>query len=127
MHRSNENETYKQNCMKLEESNSKLLRKIENQESKIETYKEQNFAMLEHIKLLDSHVSNSQNEIDNLELEISENKDLHALEISKNLNDTSMLTKNLEGKEKEIKNLSSEILAISIKLKSKDEECNQKI
>ena len=94
MHRSNENEleTYKQNCMKLEESNSKLLRKIENQESKIETYKEQNFAMLEHIKLLDSHVSNSQNEIDNLELEISENKDLHALEISKNQNDTSMLT-----------------------------------
>ena len=53
MHRSNENEleTYKQNCMKLEESNSKLLRKIENQESKIGTLKEQNLALVNKMKL----------------------------------------------------------------------------
>ena len=127
MHRStssneNELENIRKNCMILEESNSRLSKKIEKQESKISILKEQNFALLEHFEALDSDTSSSCDQIENLELEISEINNLHAKQVLETTNEISMLKEKLCEKEKDIESLSSHIHALSEESKTKEKE-----
>ena len=127
MHRStssneNELENIRKNCMILEESNSRLSKKIEKQESKISILKEQNFALLEHFEALDSDTSSSCDQIENLELEISEINNLHAKQVLETTNEISMLKEKLCEKETDIESLSSHVHALSEESKTKEKE-----